>query len=652
MRMEPVPLSHPPRPEGSPPSDAGVDTLPKMLARQASTLGGSRIAIREKAYGIWQALTWTEYESYVRRCALGLVSLGQRPGETNGLILDNGPEWLFGELATHAAGAISLCLFTAAVADELAGALKRVSARFVIVQDQEQVDKLLEVRDRLPDIRHVIYVDPTGMRPYQGEPWLISFADLISRGERLERERPEQYEALLKKGRASGTAVMILTSGTTGLPKIAMLSHGNLLAMGTKWRDALRIRPGENWYSMSPPAWIVDQMWGMGVALVSGMTMNFANTPETLLEDFREIGPHLLITSSRFWEDMASRIRVRMGDAGWLKRTLFAWAEGIGRRALEAEERKTATPISLRWRKRIADRIAFKPLLDRMGCSQLRSAFTGGHPISPDVIRFFRATGLNLKQCYGLTEAGGIFQVQPDGEVKPETVGKPLPDTQVMIGEDQEVMVKSDANFMGYHQDFAATEAAFREGWLRTGDAGYLDEDGHLVIIGRREEIIRNKEGQAFSPDYIETRLKFSPYIKEAVVFGEGKPFLTALVNIDFGNVGAWAEDRMIPYTTYNDLSQQADVAALLREELRRTNGRLPDAMRIRKFILLYKLLDADDEELTRTGKVRRRFVYGLYLPLIEAMYGDLTTLPVKGKVKYRDGQVGVIETSVRILEA
>jgi long-chain acyl-CoA synthetase len=650
--MEPVPLSHPPRPEGPPPFDAGVDTLPKMLARQASTLGGSRIAIREKAYGIWQALTWTEYESYVRRCALGLVSLGQRPGEINGLIIDNGPEWLFGELATQAAGAISLCLFTAAVADELAGALKRVSARFVIVQDQEQVDKLLEVRDRLPDIRHVIYVDPTGMRPYQGDPWLISFADLISRGERLERERPEQYEVLLKKGRASGTAVMILTSGTTGLPKIAMLSHCNLLAMGEKWRDALRIRAGENWYSMSPPAWIVDQMWGMGVALVSGMTMNFANTPETLLEDFREIGPHLLIASSRFWEDMASRIRVRMGDAGWLKRTLFAWAEGIGRRALEAEERKTATPISLRWRKRIADRIAFKPLLDRMGCSQLRSAFTGGHPISPDVIRFFRAAGLNLKQCYGLTEAGGIFQVQPDGEVKPETVGKPLPDTQVMIGEDQEVMVKSDANFMGYHQDFAATEAAFREGWLRTGDAGYLDEDGHLVIIGRREEIIRNKEGQAFSPDYIETRLKFSPYIKEAVVFGEGKPFLTALVNIDFGNVGAWAEERMIPYTTYNELSQQADVAALLREELRRTNGRLPDAMRIRKFILLYKLLDADDEELTRTGKVRRRFVYGLYLPLIEAMYGDLTTLPVKGKVKYRDGQVGVIETSVRILEA
>ncbi|MCK9232034.1 MAG: AMP-binding protein [Syntrophales bacterium] len=652
MSVEPMRQFHSSRRGDPPSSDAGVDTLPKMLARQASTLDASRIAIREKAYGIWQTLTWPEYESYVRRCALGLISLGQRPGEINGLIIDNGPEWLFGELGTHAAGGISLCLFTAAVAEELAGALKRVSARFVIVQDQEQVDKLLEVRERLPEIRHVIYVDPTGMRPYREDPWLISFADLISRGKRLERERPELYNALLKKGRATGTAVMILTSGTTGLPKIAMLSHGNLLAMGTKWRDALQIRPGENWYSMSPPAWIVDQMWGMGVALVSGMTMNFANTPETLLEDFREIGPHLLITSSRFWEDTASRIRVRMGDAGWLKRTLFAWAEGIGRKVLGAEERKTAPPFGLRLRKRIARRITFQPLLDRIGCSQLRSAFTGGHPISPDVIRFFRATGLNLKQCYGLTEAGGIFQVQPDGEVKPETVGKPLPDTQVMIGEDQEVMVKSDANFIGYYQDFAATEAAFREGWLRTGDAGYLDEDGHLVIIGRREEIIRNKEGQAFSPDYIETRLKFSPYIKEAVVFGEGKPFLTALVNIDFGNVGAWAEERMIPYTTYNDLSQQADVAALLREELRRTNERLPQAMRIRKFILLYKLLDADDEELTRTGKVRRRFVYGLYLPLIEAMYGDLTTLPVKGKVKYRDGQVGVIETCVRILEA
>jgi len=445
---------------------------------------------------------------------------------------------------------------------------------------------------------------------------------------------------------------MILTSGTTGLPKIAMLSHRNLLAMGEKWRISQQIIPGENWYSMSPPAWIVDQMWGMGVALVSGMTMNFANTPETLLEDFREIGPQLLITSSRFWEDLASKIRVRMGDAGWLKRRLFSWAEKVGRCALTLEERREPLPILLRYSRSLAAIIAFRPLMDRVGCAGLRAAFTGGHPISPDVIRFFRAMGLNLKQCYGLTEAGGIFQVQPDGEVKPETVGKPLPDTEVRIGEDQEVMVRSDANFSGYYQDYAATDAAFREGWLKTGDAGYLDGEGHLVIIGRREEIIRNKDGQAFSPDYIETRVKFSPYIKEAVVFGEGKPFITALLNIDFGNVGAWAEERMIPYTTYSDLSQQDDVSALIREELRTTNDRLPESMRIRKFILLYKLLDADDEELTRTGKVRRRFVYGLYLPLIEAMYGNLTELPVKGKVKYRDGQVGIIESRVKILEA
>jgi len=299
-----------------------------------------------------------------------------------------------------------------------------------------------------------------------------------------------------------------------------------------------------------------------------------------------------------------------------------------------------------------ADRIVYRPLLDRVGCSGLRAALTGGHPISPDVILFFRAVGLNLKQCYGLTEGGGIFQVQPDDEVKLETVGRSLPGVQVRLSEEQEVLVKSETLFVGYWRDYAATEAAFTaDGWLKTGDAGYIDDDGHLIIIGRKEDIIRDKKGNAFSPDFIETRLKFSPFIKEAVVFGEGRPYITALINIDMENVGSWAEERLIPYTTYTDLSQQSAVEELILSEVRTVNKQLPPVMRVRKFILLYKLLDADDEELTRTGKVRRRFVYGVYIKLIEAMYRNLKELDVTGKIRYRDGRVGEISTRVKVIE-
>ena len=322
----------------------------------------------------------------------------------------------------------------------------------------------------------------------------------------------------------------------------------------------------------------------------------------------------------------------------------------MGKAVVEKQAKNISISLPLNILYKLLSFLVYRPLLDRMGSSLFHSAFTGGHPISPDVILFFRAIGLNLKQCYGLTEACGIFQIQPDNEVKLETVGKPLPQTEVKIAADQEVLVRSLANFSGYYNDYESTQAAYEDGWLKTGDAGYIDGDGHLLIIGRKEDIIRNKSGEAFSPDFIETRLKFSPYIKEAVTFGEGRPFITAMINIDLGNVGNWAEERMIPYTTYIDLSQQAAVEELILNEVRKVNRNLPDLMKIRKFILLYKLLDADDEELTRTGKVRRRFIYGLYLQLIEAMYTGRDEVDVKTKIQYRDGQIGEIETRVRII--
>ena len=627
-------------------------TLPQILMKQAERYGNEEIAIREKAYGIWQRYSWRDYYRYVKQVGLGLHAVGLRRGENIGIITNNVSEWLFSEIGCQSIGGISLNLFTSSVAEELYHSLSRIKASYVIAQDQEQVDKLLGIREKLSHIRHVIYIDPTGMRTYRDNPWLLSFSDLLELGEKLDLEKPDVFISELQKGRRDNVAIMIQTSGTTGISKLAMLSHRNITEMARKWVEILPMAYRGNWVSVSPPAWIVDQMWGVGVALVGGMIMNFPEMPETVTEDFREIGPSFIITSSRFWEDLASSIMVKMDDAGFIKRSLFDFAIKIGKKVVELQSRKESIPAYLQLIHRIASRIIYQPLLDRVGCAGFQSAFTGGHPISPDVIHFFRAIGLNLKQCYGLTEAGGIFQVQPDREVKLESVGKPLPGTLVRIADDQEVLVHSAANFVGYYNDFEATEAAFHGGWLKTGDAGYLDKDGHLVIIGRKGDIIKKKDGDAFSPDFIETRLKFSPYIKEAVMFGEGRPYITALINIDMGNVGNWSEERMIPYTTYLDLSQQTAVEELILNEVKKVNINLPDLMKIKKFILLYKLLDADDEELTRTGKVRRRFIYGLYIKLIEAMYTGMSDVKVKTKIQYRDGQVGEIETTVRIISS
>jgi len=625
-------------------------TLPQILSRQADHLGTDSTAIRQKAYGIWKTYNWQDYTRYVKLTALGLLSLGLKRGDNVVLILDNDPEWLFAELGSQSVGAVAVPMFTSAVAKELTQGLKRIGAPYVFAQDQEQVDKLLLFRDELSVIKHLIYLDPTGMRTYEDDPWLISFSQLLELGEKLDEKDPEIYTKELWEGSSEDASLMLMTSGTTGIPKLVMLSHENFTEIAGQWLETAPIGIGDNWISITPTAWIVDQMWGIGITLCGGLTMNFPETFETATEDFREIGPTVIVSSSRFWEDLASKIRVKINDAGVLKKGLYNLSQKIGTEVVDLETQKKPATARLRIFRWLAMRIVSRPLLDRVGCLRFRAAYTGGHPISPEVIRFFRANGLNLKQCYGLTETCGIFQVQPDDEVKPETVGKSLPRTEIKIAEDQEVLVKGKSIFMGYYQDPEASAEAKKDGWFHTGDAGYLDEDGHLVIIGRKQDIMRTREGQAFSPDFIETRLKFSPYIKEAVIWGEGQEFLTAFINIDFGNVGNWAEERQIPYTTYTDLSQQPAVEEMTRKEVDKVNQQLPESMKLIKIILLYKLLDADDEELTRTGKVRRRFVYQQYKNLIDAMYTDKTELPISGEIRYRDGTVSAIKTNIKIL--
>jgi long-chain acyl-CoA synthetase len=626
-------------------------TFPQILSRQAERLGTDKTAIREKAYGIWQTYDWQEYLRYTKFVALGLLSLGLKRGENVGLILDNHPEWLFSELGAQSLGAVTVPLFTSAVAKEQINGLTRIEAAYVFAQDQEQVDKLLSHKDELNQVRHLIYIDPTGMRSYADNPWLISFRQLLDLGEELDNEEPELFQKELWEGRPDDVALMLMTSGTTGVPKLVMLSYENFTEMSRKWLETAPIGIGDNWISITPTAWIVDQTWGVGITLSGGISMNFPETFETVVEDFREIGPTVIVSSSRFWEDLASKIRVKINDAGVIKRALFNVSQRVGGNIVDLESEKKSIPAKLKFLRWIAHGIISRPLLDRIGCLGFLGAYTGGHPISPDVIRFFRANGLNLMQCYGLTESGGIFQVQPGDEAKPETVGKALPRTEVKIMEDQEVLVSSKSNFVGYYQNPEATMEALKDGWFYTGDAGYFDDDGHLLIIGRKEDIMRTKDGEAFSPDFIETRLKFSPYIQESVIWGEGHPYITGFINIDYGNVGNWAEDRKTPYTTYTDLSQLSAVEEMIREEIREVNTQLPKPMQLVKFILLYKLLDADDEELTRTGKVRRKFVFEQYKNLIDAMYSDKKELEVKGQVRYRDGQIGTIETTVKIIK-
>jgi long-chain acyl-CoA synthetase len=625
-------------------------TFPQILAIQADRLGSERIAIRNKAYGIWQAYHWQDYLDYIKRVASGLLGLGLKRGERVGIITANQPEWLFSELGAQAAGAITLSLFRASGLKELTLLLNRIQAAFVVAQDQAQIDKLLEARPELPHLRQVVYIDPTGMRTYRGNPWLLSFAELLESGQRLDSEQPDRFHRELSKGRSDEVALVIMTSGTTGSPKLAMLSHRNIIDMARKWLETAPIGIGDNWISITPPACIVEQMWGVGVALCGGMTMNFPETPETVADDLREIGPNVIITPARFWEDLASKIRVKISESGLIKRILCALSLRIGEAVVNRQCNKQPLPMWLTFLRRLTSWVIFRPLLDRIGCLQLRIAITGGQPISPDMIHFFRVNGLNLKQAYVLTEAGGVFLVQPDGKVKAETVGTPLPRTEVKIAEDHEVLVSSPSNFVGYYQEDEATTKVLTDGWLHTGDAGYFNDDGHLVLIGRKDEIIRTQDGEPFSPDFVETRLKFSPYIKEAVVYGQGMPYLTAMVNIDMENVGSWAKNRQIPYTTYADLSQQPAVEELIQGEVQRVNDELPGPMQLRKFLILYKLLDADDEELTRTGKVRRKFVYEQYRELLEAMYTDRRELKVTGRVRYREGQVSTIDTKVRIV--
>jgi long-chain acyl-CoA synthetase len=623
------------------------DTFPKLLLRNAARWP-ERQALREKEFGIWRPVTWRAYAEHVRDFALGLYALGVRRGDTVAIVGDNRPEWVYAELAAQSLGGVSVGLYQDAVADEVQYIIDHCDASVVVVEDQEQVDKLLEILPALPRVRHIIYYDPRGLRAYD-EPTLRAFPAVEALGRELAAGQPGLYEREVARGAGADLAMLCYTSGTTGKPKGAMLSFANLLAMGRALMEVDPLQPGDDFVSFLPLAWIGEQMMALSCGMQVGFTINFPEEPETVQHNIREIAPHVMFSPPRIWENMVSQVQVKTEDASWLKRRMVAWALPVGERAAEAKFDRRALGGLDRLKYRLADLLVFGKLRDQLGLVRFRRCYTGGAALGPDVFRFFHAIGVNLKQIYGSTEICGIAVLHRDDDIRVETMGQPLPGNEVRITPEGEIWQRSPAVFQGYYKNPAATAESLVDGWLRTGDAGVLDERGHLTVIDRLKDVMRLVDGSTFSPQFIENKLKFSPYVREAVVFGGGRDRVAAMINIDFANVGKWAENHQLAYTTYTDLAAKPEVYDLIAAAVERVNRELPAAARVRTFVLLHKELDADDAELTRTRKVRRSFVESRYAGIIAALYSDAASVEVVSDITYQDGRTARIATSLPI---
>jgi long-chain acyl-CoA synthetase len=600
-------------------TDRAHGTFPGRLAEQARRRPGT-VALREKKYGIWQQVTWGEYAAHVRAVALGLEGLGLRRGDTVAIICGNRPAWVYVELAAQSLGAVPLGIFVDALSEQVGRVLDHSEARIVLVEDQEQADKVIGLRETLPRLERIIVDDMRGLELYD-DPMVVSLETVEARGREIDAAHRDRYEAMLAERKADDVALLSYTSGTTGSAKAAMISHANLLAMAKGVTEVDPMQASDEIVSFLPFAWVGEQLISVAMALHVGATVNFPEEPETVREDLREIGPHVMIAPPRFWEAMCSEYQVKISDAGWVKRLSTRAALALGERAA-ARECDSPAPGPVAWgQRRLASLLAFRTLLDKLGLSRIRRAYTGGAPLGPEIFAFFRAIGLNLKQVYGQTETSGICVVHNDGDVRAATVGRPTPGTQVRIAESGEILVSGESVFVGYYRNPEATARAIEDGWLRTGDAGFIDESGHLVMIDRVTDVLKTADGSRFSPALIENKLKYSPHIREAVVIGEERPYVVALIQIDMGNVGNWAEARRLPFTTFKDLSGKAEVVTLIGEAVARVNQGLPESARIREFALFEKELDADDDELTRTNKVRRATILTKYGHMIDRLY-------------------------------
>jgi long-chain acyl-CoA synthetase len=623
-------------------------SIPQLLRWRVKT-SPNRPALREKDFGIWNTYTWQDYYDHVRKTALGLRAIGLGKGSTLALISDNIPEILFVAIGAHSVGAVSAGIYQTSMPHEIAQILQSLKVTAVFCDNQEQVDKVLEVRDQIPNVKRVIFEDPRGMRGYRSDDWFIDIRELYRLGDLEHSKNPTLFESLVDQGRPDDVCHLCLTSGTTGLPKGTMLTHKNYINMGVQLTEVDPLEPTDEYVSFLPFAWIGEQMNSFGVAMAAGITLNFPESVETAMSDLKEIGPHFMFGAPRIYETIRSQIWLKIDQSYWLNKLLYNYFIKIGIKAAQYRMRGKAMPLGLKVTSWLGKQFIFRPLVNQIGFLRLRRAYTGGAALGPELFTFYQAIGVNLKQIYGQTEIVGIAYMHRDGDIRPETVGKPLPGTQCKISEIGEILSKSDSVTPGYFELPEKSAELLEGGWLHSGDAGFIDEHGHLVVIDRISDVMHNKKGDMFSPMFLENALKFSPYIKEAVIYGNKEDFVACLINVDPIVVGKWAEDRGISFTTYMDLSGKPEVAELIMEQVIDVNSRAEkEHFKIKRFALLYKLLDVDDGELTKTGKIRRKYVQERYQNLYEALYDEtVDKKDVEASFQYQDGQSTKVKTTI-----
>ena len=623
-------------------------TIPQLLRWRVRETG-NKVALREKDFGFWNNYTWNDYYEQVRKVALGLEKVGVKKGDKLALIGDNIPEMLFVAIGAQSMGAISAGIYQTTLPDEIAQLLTYMDVTAVFCDDQEQVDKLVEIRDRIPQVRKVIYEDPRGMRSYRSDDWFLFIEDLYELGDAAHAENPQRYDTLIDAGQPDDVCHFCLTSGTTGLSKGSMITHKNYINMGIQLAKVDKLEPTDEYVSFLPFAWIGEQMNSFGVAMATGITINFPESVETSMSDLKEIGPHFMFGAPRIYETIRSEIWLKIDESYWLNRLLYNKFIKIGEQAARYRMSGEKMPGSLRFMAWLGKILVTDPLINQIGLRRLRRAYTGGAALGPELFTFYQAIGVNLKQIYGQTEIVGIAYMHRDGDVHSDTVGKPLPETECKISEEGEILSKSPSVCKGYYKLPEKTEELLIDGWMHSGDAGYIDNNGHLVVIDRVSDVMHNAKGEMFSPMFLENKLKFSPYIKEAVIFGDKRDFVSCLINIDPIVVGKWAEDRGISYTTFMDLSNKSEVAELLKGAVADVNSRAEKAhFKIKRFAVLYKLLDTDDGELTKTGKIRRKFVMEKYKDLYEALYDEsVSKKKVEAFFQYQDGQTTTVEAEM-----
>lgn len=635
---------------------AQLDTFPRRLLAHGQ-VRPSRPAYREKHLGIWQTWSWQQVNAEVRALACGLVALGFERGMNLAIIGDNRPRLYWAMLAAQCAGGVPVPLYQDAPAADMAYVLDDADIGYAIVEDQEQVDKLLQLRAQNPQLRHIAFDDARGMRHYSDDG-LRSIDDLQQLGRAYDSAHPGAFEAMLAQGAGSDTAIILYTSGTTGKPKGVCQSHAALLAAGEGGVGFDHLTDHEDVLSYLPMAWVGDCLFSLAQALVAGFTVNCPESADTVLTDLREIGPTFYFAPPRVFENMLTSVMIRMEDASAIKRRMFDFFMAVATRSGADILDGRAVAAGDRVAYALGRLLVYDPLKNVLGLSRVRVAYTAGAAIGPDLFRFYRAIGVNLKQLYGATETCAYVCLQPDGNIKFDSVGLPAPGVEVRIAASGEVLVRSPATMSGYFRRPDASAAAIdADGYFHTGDAGVFDSDGHLKIIDRAADVGHLLDGALFAPNYIENRLKFFPFIKEAVAFGDGRDRVCAFINIDVDAVGNWAERRNIAYAGYTDLAAQSTSYDLVRECVEKVNAALASeagmgATQIRRFLILHKELDPDDGELTRTRKVRRAFIADKYAVLIDALYADKATQFISTQVRFEDGRVGQVEANLRICDA